>query len=121
MEVLYGLHPVEEALRAGKRRFDHVLVARERHDNRLERLAAACRAAGVTVRQEPREQLTVVAQSEGHQGVVAMVHPLEFLAIEDLFEPNPLPRANLDSCWRWMGLRIRRTWERCCAWPMARA
>jgi 23S rRNA (guanosine2251-2'-O)-methyltransferase len=89
MEVLYGLHPVEEALRAGKRRFDHVLVARERHDNRLERLAAACRAAGVTVRQEPREQLTVVAQSEGHQGVVAMVHPLEFLAIEDLFEPQP--------------------------------
>ena len=41
MEVLYGLHPVEEALRAGKRRFDHVLVARERHDDRLERLAAA--------------------------------------------------------------------------------
>ena len=32
MEVLYGLHPVEEALKAGRRRFDHVLVARERDD-----------------------------------------------------------------------------------------
>ncbi|MGB6720162.1 MAG: RNA methyltransferase substrate-binding domain-containing protein, partial [Terracidiphilus sp.] len=41
MEVLYGLHPVEEALRAGRRRFDHVLVARERRDERLERLIAA--------------------------------------------------------------------------------
>jgi 23S rRNA (guanosine2251-2'-O)-methyltransferase len=30
MDVLYGLHPVEEALRAGMRAVDHVSVARER-------------------------------------------------------------------------------------------
>src|ERR1017187_1616363 len=75
MEVLYGLHPVEEALKAGRRRFDHVLVARERHDERLERLVAVCRQAGVRVRQEAREQLTILAQTPGHQGVVAMVRP----------------------------------------------
>ncbi|MGA3262923.1 MAG: 23S rRNA (guanosine(2251)-2'-O)-methyltransferase RlmB [Terracidiphilus sp.] len=90
MEVLYGLHPVEEALKAGKRRFDHVLVARERHDERLERLVAACRQAGVRVRQEPREELTLLAQTAAHQGVVAMVRPQEFLSIEDLFEPDPV-------------------------------
>jgi 23S rRNA (guanosine2251-2'-O)-methyltransferase len=89
MEVLYGLHPVEEALKAGKRRFDHVLVARERHDERLERLVAACRQAGVLVRQEAREQLTLLAQTAAHQGVVAMVRTQEFLSIEDLFEPDP--------------------------------
>jgi 23S rRNA (guanosine2251-2'-O)-methyltransferase len=89
MEVLYGLHPVEEALRAGKRRFDYVLVARERHDDRLERLVAACREAGIRVRQEPREQLTQAAQTAAHQGVVALVRPQEFLAIEDLFAPDP--------------------------------
>jgi 23S rRNA (guanosine2251-2'-O)-methyltransferase len=87
MEVLYGVHPVEEALKAGRRRFDHVLVARERHDERLERLVAVCRQAGVRVRQESREQLTLLAQTPGHQGVVAMVRPQEFLTIEDLFEP----------------------------------
>lgn len=85
MEVLYGLHPVEEALRAGKRRFDHVLVARERRDERLERLIAQCRQAGVRVRPEPREQLTLVAKTAAHQGVVALVRAQEFLAIEDLF------------------------------------
>ena len=89
MDVLYGLHPVEEALRAGKRRFDHVLVARERHDDRVERLIAACREAGVRVRQETRDELTQVAQTAAHQGVVALVRPQEFLAIEDLFEPDP--------------------------------
>ncbi len=87
MEVLYGLHPVEEALKAGRRRFDHVLVARERHDERLARVVAACREAGVRVRQEAREQLTQIAQTPAHQGVVAVVRPQEFLAIEDLFEP----------------------------------
>ena len=88
MEVLYGVHPVEEALKAGKRRFDHVLVAREREDLRLERLVAACRLAGVRVRQEPREQLTLLAKTAAHQGVVAMVRPQEFLTIEDLFAPT---------------------------------
>ena len=87
MEVLYGVHPVEEAIKAGRRRFDHVLVARERHDERVERLVQVCRQAGVRVRQESREQLTLLAQTPGHQGVVAMVHPQEFLSIEDLFAP----------------------------------
>lgn len=87
MEVLYGVHPVEEALKAGRRRIDHVLVARERQDERLGRLVAACRQAGVRVRQEPREQLTQVAGTAAHQGVVAMVRAAEFLAIEDLFTP----------------------------------
>lgn len=87
MEVLYGLHSVEEALKAGRRRFDHVLVARERHDDRLARLVAECRQAGVRVRQEPREQLTQLAGTPTHQGVVAVVRPQEFLAIEDLFVP----------------------------------
>jgi 23S rRNA (guanosine2251-2'-O)-methyltransferase len=87
MEVLYGLHPVEEAVKAGRRRFDHVLVAREREDARLERLVALCRESGVPVRQESREQLTQLAQTPSHQGVVALVRPQEFLSIEDLFAP----------------------------------
>jgi 23S rRNA (guanosine2251-2'-O)-methyltransferase len=89
MEVLYGVHPVEEALRAGKRRIDHVLVARERQDERLERLVALCREAGVRVLQESREQLTLKAQTAAHQGVVALVRAQEFLTLEDLFQPDP--------------------------------
>jgi 23S rRNA (guanosine2251-2'-O)-methyltransferase len=95
MEVLYGLHPVEEAVKAGRRRFDHVLVASERHDDRLERLVALCREAGVPVRQESREQLTLLAQTPAHQGVVALVHPQEFLAIEDLYAPTLSGAARL--------------------------
>ncbi len=87
MDVLYGLHSVEEALRAGRRRFDHVLVARERHDDRLARLTAECRAAGVRLRQEPRDHLTQLAGTPAHQGVVALVRPQQMLAMEDVLAP----------------------------------
>ncbi len=93
MDVLYGLHPVEEALRAGKRRFDRVLAARERRDERLEKLLAECRHAGVRISLEPREKLTQIARTAAHQGVVALVRPQEMLALEDLFAPDP-GRAN---------------------------
>jgi 23S rRNA (guanosine2251-2'-O)-methyltransferase len=89
MELLYGLHPVEEALRAGRRHFDHVLVARERQDARLVELIALCRQLGVRVHAESRDELTLRAQTAAHQGVVAVVRPQEFLALEDLFAPQP--------------------------------
>jgi 23S rRNA (guanosine2251-2'-O)-methyltransferase len=95
MEILYGVHPVAEALRSGQRRFDHVLVAAERHDDRLARLVADCRHAGVRVRQEPRAHLTQVAGTDSHQGVVAYVHPKEMLSIEDLSEATDPTRSRL--------------------------
>ena len=86
MEILYGLHPVEEALRSGNRKFDHVCVARERHDPRLERLIEACRKNGVRVRTESRDELTRLARTPTHQGVVAIVRSREFLDLEDLLD-----------------------------------
>ena len=100
MDVLYGVHSVEEALRAGRRSFDHVIVARERRDNfdahsagrphdQLARLVALCHQRGVRVRTELREQLTQMAGTAAHQGVVALVRPQELLTLEDLYEPLP--------------------------------
>ena len=92
MEVLYGVHPVEEAIKAGRRRIDQVMVAQERKDERIESLVALCRQAGVRVRQESREQLTLMAKTAAHQGVVALVRGQEFYTIEDLYEaPAPSP------------------------------
>ena len=84
MEVLYGLHPVEEAIRSGSRQLDHVSVARERRDDRLERLIELCRTAGIRVALEPRDQLTRLARTDAHQGVLAIVRDRKFLGIEDL-------------------------------------
>lgn len=93
MEVLYGLHPVEEAVRSGSRRLDSVILARERGDARLERLADLCRTAGVRISLESRDQLTRRSGTDTHQGAVALVRERAFLAIEDLLEPKTSPAA----------------------------
>jgi 23S rRNA (guanosine2251-2'-O)-methyltransferase len=90
MEVLYGLHPVEEAVKSGARRLDSVMLSRERKDERLERLAELCRSAGVRVSLESRDHLTRMAKTDTHQGALALVRERAFLSIEDL-----LARKNL--------------------------
>ncbi|MFZ0662929.1 MAG: 23S rRNA (guanosine(2251)-2'-O)-methyltransferase RlmB [Acidobacteriaceae bacterium] len=84
MDILYGLHAVEEALRSGSRKFDHVCVARERHDQRLQKIIDRARESGVRLRFEPREELTRLARTAAHQGVVAIARTREFLDLEDL-------------------------------------
>jgi 23S rRNA (guanosine2251-2'-O)-methyltransferase len=93
MEVLYGLHPVEEAVRSGTRRLDCVMLAHERKDARLQHLAQICRDAGVRVTLESRDQLTRVSRTDAHQGAVALVRERAFLTIEDLLEPQPATKA----------------------------
>lgn len=92
---MYGVHPVEEALKAGKRRFDHVLVARERRDDRLEAIVNLCRDLKIRIRTEPRETLTDIARTQAHQGVVAIVRQQQFLTIEDILAPTGDPRLVL--------------------------
>ncbi len=85
--MLYGLHPVTEALRARPAQLDHITVAREREarrDARLDTLLELSRAAGVRVQAVPRDQLTRSARTDAHQGVVAFVRERRLLAIEDL-------------------------------------
>ena len=89
MDILYGLHPVEEAVRAGSRTFDHVCLARDRVDAKLDRLAALCRERGVRVRLEPRDHLTELAKTAAHQGGVAVGRAKALVDLEDLL----LPRA----------------------------
>jgi 23S rRNA (guanosine2251-2'-O)-methyltransferase len=84
MEVLYGVHPVQEAVRSRARDLDHVSVARERRDARVEALVQLCREMGVRVTQEPRVQLDRMAKTEMHQGAVAFLRERKLLDLEDL-------------------------------------
>jgi 23S rRNA (guanosine2251-2'-O)-methyltransferase len=92
MEVLYGLHPVEEAIRSSSRELDHVIVANERQDARLERLVDLCRTTGVRISMQARDQLTRMARTDAHQGVLAVVRERRFLGIEDLLSVKTADR-----------------------------
>lgn len=84
--MIYGIHSVEEALTARGRGFEYVAVASGRGDNRLQRIVRLCRAAGVPVRAMPRDQLTRLANTAGHQGVVAVTAEKQYGDLDDLLK-----------------------------------
>ncbi len=79
---------MEEAIRSGKRRLESVLVARQRQDSRLQAILEACRAAGIQVRLESKDQLTRMARTEAHQGVVAVVAERGYSSLAELMQPR---------------------------------
>lgn len=97
MDVLYGIHPVEEAIRAGARRIDHISVARERESKaepRMAHLLQLCREAGIRVHTEPREQLARHTRTDQHQGVVAFLKERSFFTLEDLLNSPAGPSGH---------------------------
>ena len=86
MDVIYGVHSVAEALKARARNFDHVEIARERSDPKMQRIIADCRASGIPVRFVPREALDRLAKTANHQGVVAVTTSKQYSQVEDLME-----------------------------------
>ena len=84
MDVLYGIHAVEEALLARSRSLDHVEVARERHDQRLQALIDLARKEGVSLRFSPRDQLDRLARTKSHQGVVAIVAGKNYSELDEI-------------------------------------
>ena len=86
MVVIYGIHSVSEALKSGARSFEYVGIARERHDQRVQRLIDDCRASGVQVRFLPREQLDRTANTNTHQGVIAVTSSKKYADVDTLLE-----------------------------------
>jgi 23S rRNA (guanosine2251-2'-O)-methyltransferase len=70
--ILYGVHPVEEALRSG-RPVETLHLADNVRGGRLQALEALARARGVAVRRAEARALDRMAGGGVHQGVVAEV------------------------------------------------
>jgi 23S rRNA (guanosine2251-2'-O)-methyltransferase len=82
MSLLAGIHPVREALKAG-RPLDYVLIAKGAANPRLQELIDICRERRVPVRFEPREQLDRAAAGAPHQGVVAFGAAEHYASLEE--------------------------------------
>jgi|SRR5215471_3877689 len=86
MALIFGIHPVEEALAARGRGFEYVAVAAGRGDSRLQKISQLCRAAGIPVRTMSRDQLTRLANTGSHQGVVAVTAEKQYGELEDVLK-----------------------------------
>jgi len=79
---LIGIHPVREALRAG-RPLDRVLIAKGAGGPRLDEIIALCRERKIPIRTEAREQLDRAAKGAPHQGVVAFGAAELYASLDD--------------------------------------
>jgi len=70
---IYGLAPVLEALRAGRRPIQKILIAAGANPSRLNELTETARRAGISVEKRDRRALDELTRRANHQGVVAMV------------------------------------------------
>jgi len=81
--ALCGRHPVLELLRGGSRRAQEIAVLAGGRGP-LQEIVSLARRAGVKVSFRTRDQLTAMAGSPDHQGVVARVARAEYADLEDL-------------------------------------
>ena len=85
LELIYGVHPVLEALASGRRTIDRILVARGGQAQALGRVLRAARDADVPISHLPREILARKAGAKAvHQGVAAVVSPVPYARASDL-------------------------------------
>lgn len=81
--ILYGRHPVLEALRSRARQIDEVLIQHEAH-GRVGQVRALARQAGVRCSPATRAVLTALAGTPHHQGVVARVAARAYAPLEEV-------------------------------------
>jgi 23S rRNA (guanosine2251-2'-O)-methyltransferase len=82
---VYGRHPVLELLRSGSRRADEIAVLAGAAGP-LSEVVALARRAGIKVSFRTRDQLTAMAGSAQHQGVVARVASADYVDLEAVLD-----------------------------------
>jgi 23S rRNA (guanosine2251-2'-O)-methyltransferase len=83
--VLEGQISIEAALQAGSREVHRILIRRDKpEDAALSRLLQRARAKGVPVQRVSQATIAEHATGQSHGGVIALVGPRRFLALEDL-------------------------------------
>lgn len=83
--ILYGLHPVLEAMNAGRRILE-VLIDRGARHPELKRIASALEEQGVPCHRIARTRLRQMCGSSHHQGIAAKVEALRNASLSGLLK-----------------------------------
>lgn len=86
MNLICGINPVIEALTAGTRHFDRLLVVKGLRNKRLSDAIRRATRLGIPLRFEMRETLDRMAGGVPHQGLIAVVSAKPLLSLDELLE-----------------------------------
>ena len=80
--IIFGLHPVEEALLEHKD-IDKIMVSRDERKSDYVEVRKLAKANGIFVQEVPKEKLNRITM-KNHQGIIAFTSPIEFQEIDKL-------------------------------------
>lgn len=80
--IIFGLHPVEEALLEHKD-IDKIMVSRDERKPDYVEVRKLAKQNGIYVQEVPKEKLNRITM-KNHQGIIAFTSPIEFQSIENL-------------------------------------
>lgn len=84
MNLICGINPVLEAMSAGTRHFDRLLVVKGLRNRRISEAVARASQMGIPLRFEARETLDRMAGGIPHQGLIAVVSAKPVIGVEAL-------------------------------------
>ena len=84
MNLVCGINPVLEALNAGARQFDRLLIAKGLRNRRVTEAIARATHIGVPLRFESRAALDHMAHGVNHQGLIAVVSAKPVIDLDGL-------------------------------------
>jgi 23S rRNA (guanosine2251-2'-O)-methyltransferase len=86
-EILYGFHPVYEALRAGRRTFHEIYISKQTHTKRIERIRSAAGRKKIPLKDANPAKLETIGGAVSHQGVMASPF---LLLLDHIVDPHNL-------------------------------
>src|SRR6188508_1007108 len=91
MDLICGINPVLEALAAGTRHFDRLLIVKGLRNQRVSEAIARASQQGIPLRFEARETLDRMAAGLSHQGIMAVVSAKPVITMETLLAEARTP------------------------------
>jgi len=74
-ETIYGIHPVFEAIKAGRRTIHELFILKDKTNQRLEQIVEIARPNSIPISYLTRQNLQSLTGIDTHQGIASTVSP----------------------------------------------
>jgi len=85
-EILYGFHPVYEALRASRRTFQKIYIVEQKKSGRIQQIALVAARKNLPIQKVSSASIQTIAGNVSHQGIAARVTPYPLADIADIVD-----------------------------------
>ncbi|MEA3280583.1 MAG: 23S rRNA (guanosine(2251)-2'-O)-methyltransferase RlmB [Thermodesulfobacteriota bacterium] len=93
-EILYGIHPIFEALKAGRRSFYKIYLSQDKASKRLQKILKAAASFKIPLERIRASKLESIAGTDLHQGIGAIVSPYPLTGLPDIIDKRRPADAN---------------------------